>query len=248
MERLTAASVHLGGSAIIAALTALLAFRLWYPAPFADISGGAELFGIILSVDLALGPIMTFAVFDRRKALRELRLDLAVVVALQLGGLAYGLLTLFEARPAVLAVEGGHRLRVVRAVDLSDSELAKAHTEWRRLPWQGMHVVATRQLEGKETLVAVQMALEGVDVGMRPELWLPARETAQALRTSGQRLAELQKRYPDRAAELTEYVAATGRAPDELRFLPVLARRTDWVALVDERAGAIVGYAPLDGF
>jgi len=50
------------------------------------------------------------------------------------------------------------------------------------------------------------------------------------------------------AAELQGYVAATGRSAEQLKYLPLLARRTDWVALVDGQSGEIVGHAPFDGF
>lgn len=245
--RLRAAGIHLGLSALVALLAAALVFGMWYPWPFGQLSGGQDLFVIVVAVDVVLGPLITFTVFDRRKPWSELRRDLAVVALLQLAGLAYGLHAVFVARPVVVALEGD-RLRVVRAIDLDEAELRKAPPELQSLSVHGVRVVATRQPQGEEKLKAIDMAMSGIDIGMRPEFWLPLADTAPALARAGRPLAELQRRYPERAAELVRYVKATGRDAEQLKFLPVLARRSDWVALVDASTGALVGYAPFDGF
>lgn len=245
-SRLRAAGVHLGLSAAVAGLAALLVFGLWYPTPYREISGGRELFFIIVAVDVVLGPLITFAVFDRRKLRHALMRDLAVVGILQLAGLGYGLHTVFTVRPVVVALEVD-RLRVVRAIDLVDADLNKAPPEWRDLPWKGVHLLATRAPAEGEKLEAIDFGLAGIDLGMRPEFWLPADRTAALLAQAAKPLAELQRRYPERAAELLEYVADTGLAAEQLKFLPLLARSSDWVALVD-RDGKVVGHAPFDGF
>ena len=46
------------------------------------------LFLILVAVDVMMGPLITLFIFNRAKPLRELRLDLVVVGALQLAALA----------------------------------------------------------------------------------------------------------------------------------------------------------------
>ena len=246
-DRARAALVHLALSAAVAMLAAVLVFVLWYPDPFREISGGRELFFIVIAVDVMLGPLVTFAIFNRRKPWRELRRDLAVVGLLQLAGLVYGLHTVYVVRPVVVALEGD-RLRVVRVYDLAGADLTKAPPEFQRLPLWGVHWIATRQPRPDEKLQAMTMGLEGVDVGMRPGFWLPSSATATAMANAAQPVDKLRKRYPKRVAELDVAIATTGRPAGSLKFLPILARRTDWVALVDAGTGDIVGYAPFDGF
>ncbi len=72
-------------------LAALLVFGLWYPYPFREISGGRELFLLIVGVDVVMGPLITLAVFNPSKSRREKILDFSLIGLLQTGALVYGL-------------------------------------------------------------------------------------------------------------------------------------------------------------
>jgi hypothetical protein len=245
--RIKASLIHLLASAAVAAAVAALVFALWYPPPYREISGGRELFLLVVAVDVVLGPLITLAVFNPRKPRSELVRDLGIVVALQLAALAYGLHTVAQARPAVVALEGD-RIRVVRAIDLNEADFSKAPPELRALSWAGPMLVATRPPSAQEKLDAIQRGLAGEDLGMRPEFWRPDAERAAAFARAAKPLGPLAQRWPQRAGELERAVAATGRSAEQLGYLPILARRTDWSALVDTRDGSIVGYVGIDGF
>jgi hypothetical protein len=242
-----AALLHLGGSAAVAALAAALVFALWYPMPYREISGGRELFLLVVAVDVVIGPLITFAVFSRAKPRSELRRDLATVIALQLAALAYGMYTVAQARPAVLALEGD-RLRVVRAIDLADADFTKAPEGLRALSWGGPVLVATRPPAANEKLEAIERGLAGEDIGMRPQFWRPPAATASAFAEAAKPLAALTKLQPTRATDLERAVGATGRTAEQLGYLPILARNTDWSALVERASGAVVGYVNIEGF
>jgi hypothetical protein len=246
-SRLRAALVHLLLSLAVAALAALLVFAVWYPMPYRQISGGRELFLLVVAVDVAIGPLITLAVFDRRKPRAELVRDMAVVAALQLAALAYGLYTVAQARPAVVALEGD-RLRVVRAIDLASADFSGAPPALARLSWIGPQLLATRRPDASEKLDAIDRGLAGEDVGMRPKFWLPPEQTGPALARAAKPFGPLLQRLPARAAEVNSAIAATGLPADQVGYLPLLARQTDWSALVDRRSGAVVGFVNIDGF
>ena len=77
-----AAGVHLIISAAIATAAAFLVFGVWYPGAFRYLAGGRDLFLLVTSVDVVLGPVLTFAVFNRAKGWRHLRWDLTVIAIL----------------------------------------------------------------------------------------------------------------------------------------------------------------------
>lgn len=96
----TAFAVHLGLSACAVAVLAALMVGVWYPPPYFMLDGGWQVLRLILLVDVVLGPLMTLIVFDRAK--KELKRDLAVIVALQLAAFAYGAWVMHAYRPAFL--------------------------------------------------------------------------------------------------------------------------------------------------
>jgi hypothetical protein len=205
ISRARAALLHLGASAGVAGLAAFLVFVLWYPTPFREISGGRELFFIVIAVDAVLGPLITCAVFDRRKPQAELVRDLAVVVILQLAGLWYGLHAVAQARPAVVALEG-NRLRVVRAIDLDATELERAPEGLRSLSLTGPILVATRRPTESERLEAIDRGLAGQDIGMRPAFWLAQALAGTAYARAAMPTDRLRTLHPERVAMALEPV------------------------------------------
>jgi hypothetical protein len=176
--------------------------------------------------------------------------DLAVVVILQLAGLWYGLHAVAQARPAVVALEG-NRLRVVRAIDLDDTELERAPEGLRKLSLTGPMLVATRRPTESERLEAIDRGLAGQDIGMRPAFWLPQANAGAAYAAAAMPIERLRTLQPRRIAELDAAITdiTAGRSTgSDLGYLPILARRTDWSAIVDLKDGSIVGYVPIEGF
>jgi hypothetical protein len=243
--RLKAAGIHFGASAAVAILAAALVFLLWYPMPFREISGGRELFFIVVAVDVVMGPLITFAVFNRRKPWSELRRDLSIVVAMQLAALGYGLHAVFVARPVAVVLEVD-RLQVVTAADLADQD--DIPSQWRKLPWWGVQILATRSATQQEKLGAIEQALGGRDVGMRPLFWRPAAEAPAEIDKAAKPIEKLKASHASRSAELQRAIAATGVPAERLKFLPVHARATDWSALIEAGTGRIVAYVPFDGY
>ena len=113
--RARAAAIHLTISLALAALAGLLVFAVWYPYPYREISGGRELFILVVTVDVVMGPLMTLAVFNLSKPRKELFRDLAVIAVLQIAALVYGLWTVAVARPVHLVFEID-RFRVVHSI------------------------------------------------------------------------------------------------------------------------------------
>ena len=248
--RSRAARIHLLGSACVAALAACLVFILWYPSPYTAMAGGVGLFLLITGVDIVMGPLITFAIFDpRRKLWTELRRDLVIVVLLQLAALGYGLYVMHTVRPVALALEST-RFRVVTAQDVLLNELPNAQPAFQRLSNTGPGTVNTAlPSTAEEQLDSVTQALAGQDIGTRPKFWRAWDDNARARAKSIAKPVEwLRKHYPKRTAELDAALQHTGRAEVQLRYIPVLARYGDWVAFIDANSGDIVGFAPFDGF
>jgi len=246
-RRARAAGVHLLSCLVVAMAVAALVFLVWYPWPYRIVSGGEKLLFLVMGVDIVMGPLITLAIFDIRKPMRELKRDLAIIVALQLAALSYGLHTVYLARPAVLALEA-ERFRLTIANDVVMDELPKAVEGLRALPLDGPRLVDTVEPTDAQRGDAIFKAMAGTDIGARPLFWRPwgAEGRRHALKVA-KPLAPLVARAKDRAA-FDDAVARSGRPLEQLAVIPMIARDTSWSVLIDKTSGEPVGFAPIDSF
>ena len=247
-RRIVATAVHLLASACVAGIAALIVFGVWYPPPYSTIAAGLNLFLLLMSVDVVLGPALTAVAADPDKPARVFRRDLAVIVVLQLAGLAYGLYSISLARPVYLVFEVD-RMRVVTAADVDETTLPEALPEFRSLPWTGPQLVAAvRPTKPDEVLRSIDLALGGVDISMRPSQWRDYVDQKDAVLRVAKPVAELQAKYPAAAPALASVAAKAGKPVSALRFLPVLARHSSTVVVIDPAGAGVLAYLPFDGF
>lgn len=246
--RLRAAAIHLGISVLVASAAAWLVFAVWYPYPYREVSGGRELFTMVVTVDVILGPLMTLIIFNRAKPRRELIRDLAVVALIQLAGLGYGLWSVFIARPVHLVFEFD-RFRAVHAVDVPEELLPKAAAGLAELPRTGPTLLAVRPFNNQQERIEVTLAaLEGWDVAARPELWQPYEAAIERVLAAARPAGALKERFPQQAQEIAVAITATGLPTENIAYLPLVARRSAWTVLLNSKTGQILGYLPLDSF
>jgi hypothetical protein len=245
-RRAAAAGLHLLISAAVAGLAAALLFGLWYPGPFRLLAGGRDLFLLVTSVDVVIGPLLTFAVFNTAKGWKHLQRDLAVIGLIQAAALVYGLHTVYIARPVAMVFEVD-RLRLVTASDVALDELPKAPRDYRDLPLTGPWLLGTRRPQaGEEHNDALFKGLDGLDIGSRPLFWQSYEQSRGDAAARSRPLALLIAQYPNQAADLRQRLAVMKAEETTDRFLPVMARGA-FVAVLD-KTGAVLGYLPLDGF
>lgn len=242
-----AAGIHLALSAVVAVLAGLLVFALWYPYPYREISGGRELFLLVVGVDVVLGPLLTFAVFNRAKP--ELRRDLAMIVALQLAGLAYGLWTVQLARPVHMVFEYD-RFRVVHRVDIPPELEGRVPAGLEVAPLGAPTLLALRPFRNpQEDTEMTLAALQGLHLSARPELWQSYEAGRDAVLRAAKPAAELKSRFPQRAAEVDAVLRKAGRDATQVAYLPLIARKAEaWTVLLDAKTAEVLGYLPVDSF
>ena len=247
-DRFTASGIHFGISLVIALLAAVLVFGIWYPYPYREISGGRELFFIVVMVDVILGPLITLAIFNRAKPRRELRRDLAMVALIQLAALGYGVWTVFVARPVHLVFEYD-RFRVVHAVDVPHEMLERAPPGLTVLPVTGPTLLSLREFwDGKEKMDATMAALQGISLAARPDLWQSYGAAVPEILKAARPIAILKNRFAAQTADIDAAIARTGRKPEAVVFVPMVGRKTFWTVLLDATSAEVLGFMPLDSF
>jgi hypothetical protein len=247
-----AAAFHFLGSLLLGCLSALVVFLFWYPHPYGQLSGGRNLFGILVAVDVICGPLLTWIIYNPAKPKRELILDMSLVILIQLGALAYGLYTAYIARPIYLVHEID-RFRVVSVPDFGDVDVSKAISalpvELHPKLWGGPITVGIRLPENKDERknVLFESMYGGRDYAQRPEYYVPFDSSyQQALISRSKSLDSFTKHFPTQTIEATEMARSSGVSVSQMRFLPVLHKQ-EWIAVL-KPTGEIAGFLPGDGF
>ncbi len=220
---LRASGLHLLAGTLLAAALLVPMLMVWYPQPLFDAAGTGRLPVFVAFLATALAPF----VFRSRRRLGA---------AIQLAVLAGCGLALYVQRPVYL-VFTVDRFDLVLARDIHPTDLAKASREdFKRRPLGApQYVAALPPSDPAEVQCILAAALDGgKDLQAYPQYYVPyAQEAKNALR----RAKPLDAVFARDPATMESYLAATGRAKESIKFLPLRARKRDGVVLLDSKSG-----------
>jgi hypothetical protein len=243
--RWKAAAIHLGLSGVIVAAVLLVSIALWYPAPYFKSMGGESLLTILAGVDVIVGPIITLIIFDTKK--KDLKMDLAIIAAVQAAALSYGVHTMFLARP-VFAVFSVDRFDVVSDADIDPGELAKGRTsEFQSLSWTGPKlVVADLPTDPQERQKLIFSSLSGLDVQHFPKYYVPYGSRVDEIRKHLKPLSELRaKRSAEEVSLVEQSLKSTGLSEDAVGYLPVTAKKEGMIAILRRGDAQVTAILPI---
>lgn len=109
---------------VFAAVLALLVSRAWYPGYLFWLDGGLQGLQLVLAVALVLGPLLAIVVFHPEKTRGKLLFDIAVIVLLQLGSMAWGLWQAHQQRPVAVVYGSNRFISVAPAIMARQQETA----------------------------------------------------------------------------------------------------------------------------
>ena len=238
-DKFTAFLTHLALSAAVAALSIVVVFFIWYPAPLYTAVGVTKIFLILLAVDITIGPLITFIVYKKGK--KSLKFDLVVIALLQLTALAYGMNTVFVGRPAFV-VYNVDRFTVSRAHEIDPKSAEKAEkngnqsakASWLAPKWVG--AVSSKDNKRRNE-ITLSSAMGGADWPELPELFVPLAEVKKQIHERAKPLAELRKLHDKDAGALEELAKWKDT---EVKWLPLRSNAKDMVVLVDANSDAVI--------
>lgn len=245
-DRFTAFGIHFAISLCIAALAAVLVFFIWYPYPYREISGGRELFLILVVVDVVLGPLLTFSIFKRSKSRLALTFDFTVIGLTQLAALGYGLWTVSVARPVHLVFEYD-RFRIVNTLEVPPDLLSKTPQGIEALPLTGPTILSVRPVTDEEQDRVLTYELTGQYISARPDFWQPYEVEKVNVLLKAKPVSALKARFPAQTEMINQGIHATGRPIERLSYLP-LHGRAIWTAFIDPETAQVLTAIPLDPY
>jgi hypothetical protein len=235
VTRWRASGLHLLISVVVAlAVLALLLF-LWYPGPLFEAAGGRGLLLILIGVDVVAGPLITLIIF--RSGKRGLKLDLAVIGAVQLAALVYGAHIMFLARPAFI-VFVKDQFQMAIAVELEPEELKKAkYLQFMRAPLTGPSLAfADFPTDPAERKRMLEANFAGLDMQHFPQYFVPYQDRTREVLAKSWPIARMRKEEPLAAKVVDEYLARSGTKEADVRYLRLRAPRAWLAVLIDAKS------------
>ena len=155
---------------------------------------------------------------------------------------------MWVARPVHLVFE--YKLfRVVHAIDIPVELLDKTPIGITALPMTGPTLLSLRPFKDSgESMDATLAAVGGGSLSARPDLWQPYEAAAAEIRREAKPVSDLKARFAAHAAAIDAVIAAKGRKPESLVYLPLVGRKTFWTVFLDPTNGDVVAFMPLDSF
>lgn len=240
-------TLHFLATAALAAIAAALIFLIWFPAPFARMVGGTELFMLVVGCDVVLGPLLSLVIYDPRKTRLALIVDYSVVGVVQLAMMVYGVYIVAGTRPVIVAFSRD-RLEVVTAREINAAELAAARTpQYRSLSLSGPRYVSV-EVPKADQQDALFQSVSGNEEHQRPKFYVPYEAALAQIRKRARTIAALEKKFPDYRPALDAAVRESGLGMDAARWLPVHHRNGFWTAIIDPQSGRPLSYAAVDPY
>ena len=248
-EKFKAAGIHfLVGLVLLTAVFCLIYF-VWYPAPFYQLSGGQDLMELIFGVDLILGPLLTWVVFNKKKPLRTNLLDVAAIACVQLAALGYGVYTVLQARPVFLGFEY-YRFRVVHANEPDPQEMRKAIAVIPHgLPLWGPKMLGLRKpANNEEQTNSTMLALGGISEAAQANLWVPYEKVEPKVLAQAHPVQRLIDRFPNQADKIQKLLADHQLALEDAVYVPLIVKDAFWTVVLDKHQLDKPYYLDIDSF
>ena len=240
-SRWKAAKIHLAISIAIALLVIAAMYFLWYPTPYFQAMGGGGLLMLVTGVDVVLGPLITLIIFNAKK--KSLKFDLTCVAIVQMVALAYGVSTMFQARPAY-TVFNKDRFDVIIAADLNATERAKVTDDaFKSLSLTGPQAVAMET--PKDAKEAQRMLVSGIDARAFSQYYVPYDAKAKEAAAVAKPFTEWQKAHSATAEKLKSFLSSKAIDETKAGFLPLYTRNEDMTVVLDRETGEILAIAPI---
>lgn len=225
---------HLSISFLIALLVVGLVFFIWYPSPLASAVGVTHIFLMLLAIDVIVGPVLGLLVYKEGK--KSLKFDIAVIIALQVSALCYGVYSIAQGRPVWVSYVVD-RFELIRNNDLINDKADQALPQFQNPSWLQPQYVAVKVSDNvnqrKNDLFAEVMG--GISLAQRPERYVELSEVKSLIQQRAQDL-ELLKQYND--PNQVEKVLA--KYPMATAFVPLKANAVDMTVLINKEKSEVV--------
>lgn len=225
---------HLSISLILALLVIGLVFFVWYPAPLAKAVGVTHIFLMMLVIDVILGPLLGFLVYKEGK--KTLKMDLSIIVLIQVLALGYGVYSIAEGRPVWL-VYAIDRFELIKKNELVDINTQDTLAKYKETPWfQPRYAAIKLETDNdKRSQKMFEEVFGGISLAQRSENYVPLSSVSVQIRERTRQLGLL-KEYND----IQQVQKILHKYPEATGYVPLKANAVDMTVLINKEKGEVV--------
>ena len=236
-NKLKASLVHLVLSILLVGLVIGSILFFFFPQLFIGITDFKEIALIILTVDLILGPLLTFVVFQPNK--KSLKFDLSVIAAIQLSALVYGAYALFQVHPVYITFNID-RFTVISAKDAEPEKAKYDEFNISKLATAKLAFAKMPDDLKKQNEVTLTAALGGGDLEQRVEYYEPYEDNINQIISKGIN-TELIFAAADSDEAIHTFLDQHENHLKDLVFLPIINNRKDAIIVLDKKSAKPIG-------
>lgn len=225
---------HLLLSFLIALLVIGFVFFIWYPSPLAKAVGVTHIFLMMLAIDVIIGPLLGLLVYKEGK--KSLKMDLSIIILIQISALGYGVYSIAQGRPAWLAYNVD-RFELVRNNEILIEQIAQTSPQYQQPSWLkpqfvGVEFAKDKNIRNDDMFAEV---LGGISIAQKPERYVPMAEVKHQIQQRAQDLKLLKQFNDPQAVQkiLAQY-------PQADAFVPLKATAVDMTVLINKETGDVI--------
>lgn len=136
VAKLKAGLVHFFISLSIFGMVLAWVWFVAYPDVYFSMAGAVQGLTLVFLVDVVLGPLLSFLVYNPKKPKKEIISDFAIIGLVQVGALLYGVNTLYQEHPKAVVVYQKSSATVFNKRELDEAGLilTDSYSKWGGLP------------------------------------------------------------------------------------------------------------------
>ncbi len=235
-NKIKAFTIHLIISIVVTSIIAGVMIYFWYPLDYLDITSFKDIATLIIFIDLVIGPILTFVVFNPNK--KSLKFDLSIIAMIQVSALAYGTFILYQGHPVYLTYAKGSftliNAQLARPQDAKYEEYRVSKLSSSNLAYAELPNDATQRNE----LLNISFK-GGADLEERVDLYKPYHEHIDEIISN---TLDTTKLFSDKKSksETELFIKKYGEKVNDFVFIPLEGSTGSSIVVLDKRSASFV--------
>lgn len=239
LTRIQAFVLHLISSVVVLLLIFLMLDFILYPYGFLFASKGFEIFKIIVLSDIFLGPLIMLVIFNPIK--KSLKKDVAAVLIFQLSFLAFGIWTMYIARP-VYIVFNENQFNVTTATEIEDVNLKEVRlSKFKSLPLFTPIFTGSTAPTDKKKLEQISFTTNfGAGINTYPQYLVPYEEQTNVIIKKALHYSNLTIKNKEQLNAIVLYFNNKKKEGIEVGFIPMLFNTHIKIVAINKSNGIVM--------